>query len=141
MSDSAVQEYMTRCPTFIVPSFRTIGRYLRSFYRNFSVPVMHEHYERTGRVIAALRLAILALGARFLLELRSSVALFNASRDIVLNHWTWSTQNASLEDDKYVSIRTAPTSHLTMPLTENQFSPSACSYIYATSRMHQNGTE
>ncbi|EPS31889.1 hypothetical protein PDE_06847 [Penicillium oxalicum 114-2] len=99
MSDSAVQEYMTRCPTFIVPSFRTIGRYLRSFYRNFSVPVMHEHYERTGRVIAALRLAILALGARFLLELRSSVALFNASRDIVLNHWTWSTQNASLEDD------------------------------------------
>jgi hypothetical protein len=104
MSELAIQEYVKQFPGFSVPSFQTIGRYFRSFFQNFKFPVIHAHCIQSDCVSVALRLAMLALGARYLFEFQSASALFNATRSLVTKHWTSSQQDVSLCVDGYVGV-------------------------------------
>ncbi|KAG7404133.1 Regulatory protein ADR1 [Fusarium oxysporum f. sp. rapae] len=88
LSDPSVQEYAAPNPDFSLPSSQTVRRYVNSFFHHFKLPVIHPSIVHSDSLCPTLVLAMLAIGSTYLFETQKASSFFNASKTIVVKHWT-----------------------------------------------------
>lgn len=102
MSDPSIQQHIRLFPDFSLPSPHTVARYSKSFSQNFKFQLIHRVCLRHGILSVEMRLAMLALGARHLFEMKNASSLCDASKAIAMKEWLSSQRDPSGDGSGYV---------------------------------------
>lgn len=102
VSNDCLQPYLEEVRGFRLPPVQSIERYFKAYMQSNHLQFIHKSI-RPEDTHVALNLAMLALGAQFLLENWNATSLFKASRNIALKLWT-SQETVRQKGLQYVKV-------------------------------------